>query len=80
MNMFMNIIFLVTCYPILFILYYMLKDADNRNHYCFGATLKKGMKNSEEVKKITAEYKSSLKKCTIIMAILPILFFCEKTM
>ncbi len=75
MNMFMNIIFLVTCYPILFILYYMLKDADNRNHYCFGATLKKGMKNSEEVKKITAEYKSSLKKCTIIMAILPILFF-----
>lgn len=72
MNWFLNGIFLLTCYPILLIMYFMLKNANDRNGYCFGTTLKKELRNDATVETITAEYKKNLKTSMIVLAIVPL--------
>lgn len=72
MNLMINLIMAVTCYPILLILYYIYKDAGDKNSYCFGATLKKELRNDEAVQAIKVAYKVKLKRTCIILAVLPI--------
>ena len=75
-NLLFNGIFLVTCYPILFFLYFMLRKVHDKNSYCFGATLKKELREEPAVKVIVANYQGKLKKTMIVLAILPIFAFC----
>lgn len=75
MNLFLNGLFLVTCYPILFFLYFVLRKAHDKNSYCFGATLKKEFREDDAVKAIVAEYQGTLKKTMIVLAILPFFAF-----
>jgi len=72
MSWIINGIFLLTCYPILLIMYFMLRDAKDRNSYCFGTTLKKELRNDEAVESIATTYKKNLKRCMIVLAIVPI--------
>ncbi len=72
-SMIMSIIFLVSCYPILLAMYLILRNSGNKN-YCFGATLKKELRNDEDVKEIDAEFRKRLKWSTILLAVIPIGF------
>ncbi len=74
MNLIMTAVFFITCYPILLMMYFMLKGAANNNGLCFGATLKKEMRDDEAIKKIDTEFRKNLKRGIIIMAIIPIPF------
>ena len=73
--LFLNIIFMVTCYPILFIMYFLLRNANDRNGWCFGVTLNREMKKDPEIEVITEEYHRGLKQSTIIFAIIPLFAF-----
>ena len=74
MNLIMSGIFVITCYPILLVMYFALKDSANRNGYCFGASLKNELREDEEVKAIDVWFRKKLKLWTILMAIVPIPF------
>ena len=74
MSWIMSGIFFITCYPILLIMYFMLKNAANRNGLCFGATLKQKLHEEAAVKDIAEKYLKDLKRSLIIMAIIPIPF------
>ena len=66
-----NIIFLVTCYPIIFLLYFFLRGARSNNSWCFGATLSKEWKKDPEVEAIDVEYRKNLKTTMIVFGIIP---------
>ena len=68
----LNIIFLVTCYPVLFLVYFLLRNAKDKNSWCFGATMSKEWKNDPEVEVIDVEYRKNLKNTMIVFGILPI--------
>ena len=72
---FLNIIFMVTCYPIILIMYFMLRNAKDRNGYCFGATLSRELKQDPAVEAIDVEYRRNLKNSMIVLAIIPIVVF-----
>jgi len=74
----LNIIFLVTCYPIIFLLYFLLRNAKDNNSWCFGATLSREWKKDPEVEAIDVEYRKNLKNTMIVFAILPIATFFMK--
>ena len=74
MNWIMTGVFFITCYPILLVMYFMLKDSVNRNGFCFGATLKRELREDEAVKAIDVQFRKNLKWGTIILAIIPIPF------
>ncbi len=74
----LNIIFLVTCYPIIFLMYFLLRNARDRNSWCFGATLSKEWKKDSAVEAIDVEYRKNLKNTMLVFAILPLVtFFME---
>ncbi len=70
-----NIIFGVTCYPILFIMYFFLRNAKDKNGYCFGATLSREWKKDPAVEAIDEEYRKNMKNSMIILGIVPIIAF-----
>ena len=74
----LNIIFLVTCYPVLFLVYFMLKNAKDKNSWCFGVMMTKEWKNDPEVEAIDVEYRKNLKNTMIVFGILPIAAFFIK--
>ena len=74
MNLIMSGIFFITCYPVLLVIYFALKDSVNRNGFCFGATLKKELREDEAVKAIDAKFRKNLKLSTILMSLIPIPF------
>lgn len=76
MTLFLNGVFLLTCYPILIFLYFTLRKAHDKNGYCFGTTLKRELKEDEAVKTIVAEYQKNLKKSMIVLAVIifPVFF------
>lgn len=67
-----NIIFLVTCYPIIFVLYFFLRNARNHNGWCFGASLSSEWKKDPEVDAIDFEYRKNLKRSMIVFGVAPI--------
>ena len=75
-----NIIFLITCYPIIFLLYFFLRNARNHNGWCFGASLSKEWKKDPEVDAIDVEYRKNLKNTMIVFAIAPFLTLFMKHM
>lgn len=74
MNWIISGIFFITCYPILLVMYFMLRNAVDKNGLCFGATLKMELRQCEEVKVIDAKFRKELKWANIILAIIPIPF------
>lgn len=75
-TMLLQIIFFVTMYPILFLMYFLLRNAGGVDKpYIYGATLKKEYRTEQEVVKIVEEYKQKMKRATIILGIIPILSF-----
>lgn len=74
MNWIMTIVFFISCYPILLVMYFMMKNAANKNGFCFGATLKSELREDATIKAIDAQFRKNLKRDIIIMAIVPIPF------
>lgn len=72
---FLNIIFMVSCYPIIFLMYYIYRGAKDKNGWCFGATLSKAQKNDPAVAEIDKEYQKILKTSMIVLAIIPLVTF-----
>lgn len=70
MNIF-SIIFMVGCYPVLFLMYFLFRNLANKNGYCFGATINRELREDKKIKEIDAEYRKELKKFTIILAVIP---------
>lgn len=75
MTLILNGLFLLTCYPILFFLYFMLRKAHDKNGYCFGTTLKRELREDEAVKQIIADYQKNLKTNMIVLAVIVIPVF-----
>ena len=71
----LNAIFMLTCYPILFLMYFLLRNARDRNNWCFGATLSKEQKKDPAIDEIDAEYRKKMKNGMIVMAIVPVITF-----
>ncbi|MBQ2900921.1 MAG: hypothetical protein IJE49_03670 [Agathobacter sp.] len=67
----LSIIFMVGCYPIIFLMYFMFRNMRNKNGYCFGATLSKELKNDPAIDAIDMEYRKRLKRDFIILGIIP---------
>lgn len=74
MDLFIKLTFFITMYPIIFLMYFLLRGAGEKT-YCFGATLKPELRNDEKVKQIIAEYRKQLKGSMIILGIIPIVTF-----
>lgn len=74
MNIF-SIIFMVACYPVIFLMYFMFRGLGDRNGYCFGATLDRKLKSDPAVKEIDVNYRKILKKHMIILGIIPLFCF-----
>lgn len=72
------IIFIFTCYPLLLMMYYLLRNAKDRNSWCFGVTLNRERKKDPEVEAIDVEYRRNLKNAMIVFAIMPISLFFIK--
>lgn len=67
----LNIIFWVTCYPLIFLMYFLLRNARDKNSWCFGVALSKEWKKDPEVDAIDIEYRKNLKKMMLVFAVLP---------
>ncbi|MBQ2705526.1 MAG: hypothetical protein IJF60_01790 [Agathobacter sp.] len=67
----MSIIFLVGCYPVLFLMYFLFRNLANKNGYCFGATISKELRDDVEIKAIDVWYRKELKKYTLVLALIP---------
>ena len=67
----LNIIFWVTCYPLIFLMYFILRNARDRNSWCFGVVLSKEWKKDPAVDMIDVEYRKNLKKMMMVFAVLP---------
>lgn len=75
-----NFIFLLTCYPLIFLLYFFLRNARNHNGWCFGASLSKEWKKDPEVDAIDVEYRKNLKNTMIVFGIAPFVTLFMKHM
>ena len=65
-----NIIFLVTCYPLVFLLYFFLRNARSHNGWCFGVSLTHEWKKDPEIDKVDVEYRKNLKNTMIVFGII----------
>lgn len=76
MRMIINIILFVTMYPILFIMYVVMKGtAKSQNGITFGAAMKQEWLLDSEIEQITAEFYKEMKKDLWILAAVPLLSF-----
>lgn len=71
--MVVQIIFFVAMYPVLFILYFVMRGiGDAGNGYSFGLCMKREWMQEEEAQKIVQQYRRELKKMTVVMALIPL--------
>ena len=75
-----NFIFLITCYPIVFLLYFFLRNARNHNGWCFGVSMSKEWKTDPEVDAIDVEYRKNLKNTMIVFGVAPFVTLFMKHM
>lgn len=69
-------IFMIGLYPVLFIMYYVMKNAGGEsNGYCFGVSMKAEWLNDEAVKQCCEEFAKQMKRLFIILAVIPIATF-----
>lgn len=72
----LQIIFFVSMYPILFVLYFVMRGmGDAKDGYSFGAGMKTEWLAEAEVQRIIEDYKKELKKITLHLAWTPVLTF-----
>ena len=67
---------MITCYPILFLMYFLLRNAKDKNNWCFGATLSKEQKKDPAIDEIDADYRKKFKRGMILMAFVPFVTLC----
>lgn len=76
MSMILNIILFVGLYPVLFILYFVMKNtAKVQNGILFGAAMKKDWLSEEAIEQIIAEFYKEMKKVLLIFAVIPVICF-----
>lgn len=74
--MILNIILFVGLYPVLFVLYFVMKNtAKVQNGILFGAAMKKDWLSEEAIEQIIAEFYKEMKKVLLIFAVIPVLCF-----
>lgn len=74
--MMMNMIMLVGMYPVLFLLYFVLKNsAKPKKGLVFGVTMKKEWLNDEEMQTLTNQYQKKMKRNLLIMLVTPLVCF-----
>ena len=79
--MIMNIIMLICMYPVIFIIYYFLRNVGNKNaKYVFGVSDVKGLRESETVEEINKVYKKQQKNILLVFMVLPVFCFLTKYM
>lgn len=72
----LNWILGIGMYPVVFILYFVLKNtAKPKKGLVFGVTMKKEWLSEEEIKTLTDEYNKKMKRNMLIMAVLPVFCF-----
>lgn len=80
MNWILGMIFFVGMYPVLFMMYFLLKDAGNaKDGYCFSVRMKKEWMENATVKEIQETYKRRLKRLTQILALIPLVTLVTPT-
>ena len=67
MDLLIQITFFITMYPILFLMYFLLRNAGEKT-YCFGATLKQELRNGDVI----------LVKASNGMKFFSLYFFCMR--
>ena len=74
--MILNIIFVICLYPILPVLYFVMRmNSKPKKNVLIGVTLPTEFLEDEEVTKLCNRFKKNLKKIMIIYAFIPIIFF-----
>lgn len=72
----LQIIFSITMYPILLILYFVLRGVgEAKNGYSFGLRMKAEWMKDTKVQEILQEYRKELKQMTIVLAVIPLVTF-----
>lgn len=67
-----QIIFFVTMYPILFLMYFILRPAGEfKNGYCFAVGMKRDWMEQQEVVEIREGYRREAKRLLIVLALIP---------
>lgn len=70
--MVVQIIFFVTMYPILFLMYFFLRSAGAfKNGYCFAVGMKKEWMEQQEVVEIQKWYRQQTKRQLLVLALIP---------
>ena len=70
--MVVQIIFFVTMYPILFLMYFFLRPAGAfKNGYCFAVGMKKEWMEQQEVVEIQKWYRQQTKRQLLVLALIP---------
>lgn len=68
-----QIIFMITMYPVLFVLYFVLRGVgEAKNGYSFGLRMKTDWMKDAKVQEIIQEYRKELKRMVIIFALIPL--------
>lgn len=74
--MILNIIFAIAMYPMILIVFYVMKvEAKPKNGVYFGVKLKEEWINTEEVNLIVKAFNKEFKRLNIIFAVIPVSFF-----
>lgn len=68
----MSIVMLFGCYPILFVMYFVFRNAGIKSGYTFGASLTSELKSDPKILAVDEAYRKTLKRYTIILAFLPL--------
>lgn len=70
--MVVQIIFFVAMYPVLFLMYFILRSAGEfKNGYCFAVGMKKEWMEQQEVVEIQKWYRQQMKRLLIVLALIP---------
>ena len=68
----LNIIFFVTTYPILFLMYFFIvKNNVYENHLLFSVTMEDEWIQREEIKKIYSDFRKQMRILLVILLIIP---------
>lgn len=74
--MIVQIIFSVSMYPVLFVLYFVMRGVgDAKNGYSFGLRMKAAWMTDLQVQEIVKQYQKELKQQTIVLALIPLVTF-----
>lgn len=74
--MVVQIIFFITMYPMLFILYFVMRGVgDAKNGYSFGLRMKAEWMKDTKVQEIVQQYRKELLQTTLIFAVIPLVTF-----